>query len=67
MQTDQLLMNTHLNVMAHVFVSFMMCSVELRDELSSLHTRVLCQCPGQCLEGFSKLLDGVLLQTRTGL
>lgn len=62
-----LITHTHLNVKAHVLVSLMMCGVQLWDELTPLHTRVLSQCTRQCLESFSKLFNGILLQTRTGL
>lgn len=54
---------THLNVEAHVFVPFVMRRVQLGDQFASFHARVLSQCAGKSLKGFSKLLDGVLLQT----
>lgn len=60
-------MLTHLNIEAHVFVSLVMSSVQFGDELAALHTRVLSQSTWQRLKGFSKLLNGVLLQTRAGL
>lgn len=44
-----------------------MCGVQFRDELSSLHTRVLSKRTWQRLKGFSKLLNSILLQTRAGL
>lgn len=58
---------THLNIKAHVLVSLMMRRVQFRDELIPLHTRVLSQCTWQCLKSFSKLFNGILLQTWTGL
>lgn len=61
------LVRTHLNIEAHVFVSLVMCGVQFRDELSSLHTRVLSKRTWQRLEGLSKLLNSILLQTRAGL
>lgn len=44
-----------------------MCGVQLRDELAALHPRVLSERARQRLEGFGKLLDSVLLQSRAGL
>lgn len=44
-----------------------MCGVQFRDELSSLHTRVLSKRTWQRLKGLSKLLNSILLQARAGL
>lgn len=59
--------NTHLDIKAHVFVSFVMSSIQFRDELTALHTRVLSKRTWQRLKGFGKLLDSILLQSRAGL
>lgn len=64
---SDLVLCTNLDVEADVFVSVVMRRVHFGDELAPLHTRVLSQRPGQSLEGFSKLLDGILFETRAGL
>lgn len=59
--------HTHLDIEAHVFVSLVMCGIQFRDELATLHTRVLSKRTWQHLKGFGKFLNSVLLQTRAGL
>lgn len=57
----------HLDVEAHVFVSLVMGGVQFRDELATLHTGVLSKRTWQRFQGFSKLLDSILLQAGAGL